>query len=62
MNITQYGCYDKDGKFYESVDQIDDELITQYRMLQYNNVFDSSRMEDLFWPLGYDNSPDKDSE
>ena len=60
--ISQYGCYDKNGKFYESFNDIDDDLVNQYRMLQYNNVFDSSRMEELFWPLGYDNSPEKDSE
>lgn len=52
--ISLYGCYDSNGTFYESVDDINDELIQEYRMLQYNNVFDSDRMEDLFWPSGYD--------
>lgn len=52
--ISLYGCYDSNGTFYESVDDINDEMIQEYRMLQYNNVFDSDRMEDLFWPSGYD--------
>lgn len=60
--ITQYGCYDKNGNFYESVDDINDEWIQNYRILQYNNVFDSERQEELFWPLGYDNSEYRDME
>ena len=52
--ISLYGCYDAEGNFYESVNDIEDPMIDQYRMLQYNNVFDKNRNEELFWPLGYD--------
>lgn len=48
--ITLYGCYDANGTFYESVDDIDSELIDTYRILQYNNVFDSERDAELFYP------------
>lgn len=60
--ISLYGCYDSNGTFYNSVDDIDDESIQEYRMLQYNNVFDSSRMEDLFWPSGYDDHSGNNSD
>ena len=46
--ITLYGCFDAKGKFYDSVNDIDDEKINEYRMLQYNNVFDSHRRDSLF--------------
>lgn len=49
--ITLYGCYDANGTFYESVDDIDSELIDTYRILQYNNVFDSDRDAELFYPV-----------
>lgn len=52
--ISLYGCYDKDGRFYESVDDIKSSKINEYRMLQYNNVFDDNRLESLFWPKGKD--------
>lgn len=52
--ISLYGCYDKDGNFYNSVDDIDDKLITKYNMLEYNNVFDNNRHESLYWPDGKD--------
>lgn len=48
--ISLYGCYDAEGNFYESVDDIDDESIQEYRMLQYNNVFDKNRDVELFYP------------
>ncbi len=48
--ISLYGCYDSLGNFYESVDDIDDALINEYRMLQYNNVFDKKRDIELFYP------------
>ena len=57
--ITLNGCFDKNGKFYESVDDIKSKKITQYRMLQYNNVFDSNRRESLFWPKGKDTARNK---
>ena len=60
--ISLYGCYDSNGTFYNSVDDIDDESIQEYRMLQYNNVFDSARMEDLFWPSGYDDHSGNNSD
>ena len=41
---------DAEGNFYESVDDIDDESIQEYRMLQYNNVFDKNRDVELFYP------------
>ncbi len=47
--IGPYGCFDKNGNFYESVYDIKDPLIDQYRALQYNNVFDKNRDEDLFY-------------
>ncbi len=52
--ISLYGCYDAEGHFYESVNDIDDKDIEKYRILQYNNVLDKNRMEDLFWPDGKD--------
>lgn len=46
--ISLYGCYDAEGNFYESVDDIDDEAVDTYECLQYNNVFDDSRIDSLF--------------
>lgn len=57
--ITLYGCYDSEGNFYSSVYDIADEWIENYRSLQYNNVFDKNRCEDLFWLNGYDTAKDK---
>ncbi len=48
--ITLYGCYDAYGNFYDSVDDIDDEAIQNYRIFQYNNVFDKDRDIELFYP------------
>ncbi len=48
--ITLYGCYDAYGNFYDSVDDIDDEAIQNYRIFQYNNVFDKNRDIELFYP------------
>ena len=46
--ITLNGCFDAKGKFYSSVNEISDEKINEYRMLQYNQVFDSRRRNSLF--------------
>jgi phosphoglycerol transferase MdoB-like AlkP superfamily enzyme len=48
--IGPYGCFDKNGRFYDSVNDIQDDLITDYRSLQYNNVFDEDRQTSLFYP------------
>lgn len=48
--ISLYGCYDSEGHFYESVDDIEDEEIQNYRIFQYNNVFDKNRDIELFYP------------
>lgn len=48
--ISLYGCYDASGTFYESVDDIDSDSINDYRILQYNNVFDKDRDKELFYP------------
>ncbi len=48
--ISLYGCYDAQGNFYESVDDIEDEDVQNYRILQYNNVFDKNRDIELFYP------------
>ena len=50
--IGLYGCYDASGKYYQSVNNIDDADINTYRCLQYNNVFDSNRIPSLFYPEG----------
>lgn len=46
--ITLNGCLDSDGKYYASIQDIDDEKINEYKMLQYNNVFDKNRIDSLF--------------
>ena len=46
--ISLYGCYDAEGNFYESVDDIDDELIDEYYCFEYNNVFDDDRVDEFF--------------
>ncbi len=46
--ITLNGCLDKNGKYYASIQDIDDEKINEYKMLQYNNVFDKNRIDSLF--------------
>ncbi len=33
--ISPYGCYDKDGNFYTSVDSIGDSMLTEYKYMQY---------------------------
>jgi len=43
--ITLYGCYDSDGNYYDSIYDIDSEL---YQSLQYNNVIDRNRIDNLF--------------
>lgn len=49
--ISLYGCYDALGNFYESVDDLENfEVIQEYQCLQYNNVFDKNRDEELFYP------------
>lgn len=47
--LGPYGCYDKDGNFYESIKDIDDPLVQNYEALQYNNVFDKKRQTGIFW-------------
>ena len=48
--ITSYGVLGADGSFYEDADAIPDDsgVLLQYRAAQYNNLFDSDRMDGLF--------------
>lgn len=48
--IGLYGCYDAEGNYYQSVNDLHDKDIDTYRNLQYNNVFDSNRIDSLFYP------------
>lgn len=58
--ISLYGCYDKYGRFYESVDDIDSTWIANYRILQYNNVFDDDRDNELFYPVTEEGTTSQD--
>lgn len=46
--ITLNGAYDASGQFYEQVDQIHDQWITDYQSIQYNHVFDEHRIKDFY--------------
>lgn len=58
--LTSYGAIDSNGAEYTSVDSLpdDDGLLAQYRMAEYNNLFDKHRMDSLFDPPSEDASSD----
>ena len=56
--LTSYGAIDSNGTEYTSVDSIpdDDGLLAQYRIAEYNNLFDKHRMNKLFDPVSQSSS------
>ena len=46
--LTKIGCLDKEGKLVDIADVWDEDLISRYRMFQYNQLYMKDYLEDIF--------------
>ena len=46
--LTRRGCLGRDGQLADIADLWDEEPIYQYRMLQYNQLYEKDYMEEIF--------------
>ena len=50
--LTAMGCFDKNGKYYESaLESPYSDMVKEYQILQYNNLIDTKHTVDSFFYL-----------
>ena len=50
--LTAMGCFDKNGKYYESaLESPDSDMVKEYQILQYKNLIDTKHTVDSFFYL-----------